>query len=147
MSRKWAGALTVLTVVVGVDVGNADGGWLCFGKREKCETCCTGPSECCQPKRSSCLHPQEAPRGDVAFAIPGVVRSGQAVQVSDEAVRRGLNDAAAREFRRTDNGSGSRGLEDDRLDKLEKDVEKLTELTNRLTVVVEKLDRKVSGQP
>ena len=145
MSRKWTGTLAVLTAVVGIDFSTAEAGWLCFGKSQKCESCCTSPSECCQPKRSCCFHPQEAPRGDIAFAIPGVVRSGQAVQVSDEVVRRGIHEAAAREFRRTDAASGSRGLEEDRLDKLEKDVEKLAELTNRLTVVVEKLDRKVEG--
>lgn len=144
MSRRWTGVLSVLSALAGMGIGTADAGWPCFGKREKCEPCCTA-GECCQPKRHCCFSPTDAPRGEIAFAIPGVVRSGQAVQVSDEVVRRGIHDAASREFRRLDTANGSRGLSDiDRLDKLEKDVEKLAEMTTRLTVVVEKLDRKIT---
>jgi len=83
--------------------------------------------------------------------VPAVVTAGQAVPVSNEVVLRGLRTEAARDFRRSETATralnGEPALSDeDRLDKLEKDVAKLTDLTSRLTVVVEKLDRTINAK-
>lgn len=139
MSRRWAWGLMIPAIFV-IQQSAADAGWFGCFKQEKCQ--CAADQECCRPKHKSCLCPPEAPRGEVAFAIPGVVRSGQAVPVSDNAARRGIHEAAAREFRQNSRAFDEPSVEE-RLDKLEKDVARLGDATNRLSTVVENLDRKL----
>jgi hypothetical protein len=125
--------LAILSAIAGMGVATAEAGCISFFKRAKCDTC-QQQEECCQPKRKCCfLHPQDAPRGEIASAIPAVFRPGQAVQVSDSAVRRGIQAEAARELQAGD-GAGV----DDRIGRLEKDL-------NRLSVIVEKLDQKIDA--
>lgn len=136
MPRLRWNLLVMLSVLATWNVATAEAGGLGLWKRD-CGVC---GQDCCE-KKSKKFGPADAPRGEVAFAVPGVVRAGQAVPVSDEAVRRGLSDSATREFR----AAGERSV-DERLDQLEEDMKRLTELTGRLTTVVESLDRKVGGR-
>lgn len=140
MSRKWGWAL-VLPTMFGLHGSAADAGIFGCFKQDKCQ--CEPEQECCRPKRKCCLRPADPPRGEVAFTIPGVVRSGQAVPISDAAARRGIHEAAAREFRQSSRGLDEPSVED-RLDKLEKDVARLGEATSRLATVVENLDKKLN---
>lgn len=133
MSRRWTGTLVILSAMAGMGVASAEAGCFSFCKRAKCDSC-TQQEECCQPKRKcGLLHPQDAPRGEIASAIPAVFRSGQAVQVSDTALRRAFQTEAARDLQAGD-GAGA----DDRIGRLEKDL-------NRLSVIVEKLDQKIDA--
>lgn len=150
MSPKWVRLLTVVTAVIGINAGRSEAGFFCCSKHSKCEPCACSADPCCRPKRHCCC-PPDAPRGPVSFAVPAVVTAGQAVPVSNEVVLRGLRTEAARDFRRSETATralnGEPALSDeDRLDKLEKDVAKLTDLTSRLTVVVEKLDRTINAK-
>lgn len=141
MLRRSAWGLMV-PAVFALQATVVNAGWFGCSKQDKCQ--CPTEQECCRPKHKCCLCPPEAPRGEVAFAIPGVVRSGQAVPISDSAARRGIHEAAAREFRQTTRGVDDSSLEE-RIDKLEKDVARLGDATNRLSAVVESLDRRLGN--
>jgi hypothetical protein len=78
----------------------------------------------------------------VGFAIPGVVRPGQAVRVTEASMRRAAQEAAVRDLKQTEsaNESGTAGKSnDERLDDLEKDVREMKGLMKRLAVAVDKL--------
>ena len=115
------------------------------------DDCC--PSErcrpACKPRRHCCLCPPEAPRGEVAFAIPGVVRDGAALRVSDTSVETALRRAAALELRAEADLKGDAACDktcEERLDKLESDVKEMKTLMGRMSVAVEKLAKREPGQ-
>ncbi len=139
MPRQWGWAL-VIAVICGINASPVNAGLFGCFKQEKCQ--CKPDENCCRAKHKCCLCPSEAPRGEVAFPIPGVVRSGQAVSISEAAARRGFQEAAARELRQSSRGVDEPSVED-RLDKLEKDVAALGEATRNLAKVAESLNEKL----
>lgn len=151
MSPKWVRLLTVVTAVIGINAGSSEAGFFCCSKKTNCDPCACSADPCCRPKRHCCLCPPDAPRGPVSFAVPALATAGTALPINDRDLLRGASLEQARKIRRDETAAralnGEPALSDeDRLDKLEKDVEKLTELTSRLTVVVEKLDRTINAK-
>lgn len=101
--------------------------------RDKCEPCC-------KPRKQHCFAPSEAPRAEVAFAIPGVVREGTAMRLSEAALQRGIRKAAAHEVK----AEAEADLEADksveeRLTKLEDDVREMKDLMKSMSKTVERL--------
>ena len=147
--RCWAAVLSVGAMAVAV-APPASAGFFCFGKKpsgqQECAPC-QSCEPCCKPKKSCCLFPPEAPDVEVGFAIPGVVRPGQAVRVSESSMRRAVQNAAVSDFKKTESATESDSVgksSDERLDDLEKDVREMKGLMKRLTVAV---DRLAESQP
>lgn len=117
-------------------------GWFWFGCKSRCNACCCDASPCasCKECKLKKLCP-DAPRAEISFAVPAVFRGGHAVRVSDEALRRGVRDAAAREFK--DEHDRAFEGEEDRLDRLEKDVSDLKDITAKLATLLSELNAKV----
>jgi hypothetical protein len=110
-----------------------------FSKKDNCDCHEARCEECGRPKKR-CFGPPPAPEAGVAFAIPGVVRTGQAVRVNESEVRRALQEAAARQVDREagERPRSARSTEE-RLEALEGDVQQLKGLMERLTIAVDKL--------
>lgn len=129
--------------LVGLMAGQTSAGifGLCREKKDCCQqTCPQCPPECCKPKRHCCLLPPDAPDAEVGFAIPGVVRPGQAVQVSGTAMRDAVREAAVRDFKKKSAEAGAVGKSsEERLDDLEQDMKQVKVLMEKLTVAVDKL--------
>lgn len=147
--RCWAAVLSVGAMAVAV-APPASAGFFCFGTKpsgqQECAPC-QSCEPCCKPKKSCCLFPPEAPDVEVGFAIPGVVRPGQAVRVSESSMRRAVQNAAVSDFKKTESSTESNSVgksSDERLDDLEKDVREMKGLMKRLTVAV---DRLAESQP
>lgn len=134
MSWKRVGALVLIAAAF--QSAPVEGGVFGCFKREKCEPWRSCETECAKPKHSCCLCPEDVPRGDIAFSIPGVTRAGQAVPISNPAVRRALSEGVAREARQNSRALGEETLED-RLGKLEEKV-------GRIMTLVEKHDEKLN---
>jgi hypothetical protein len=145
MRRKRCWAVVLSTGAMAFTAADpASAGFFHFGKKScaqpettQCQTC----DPCCKPKKPCCLLPPEAPDVEVGFAIPGVVRPGQAVRVSESSMRKAVQNAAVSDFKResgTESGSEDKSSEE-RLDALEKDVREMKGLMKRLTVAVDRL--------
>jgi hypothetical protein len=132
--NKLARRCVIATAVCAAAWSSASAG--VFSKKDACEC-----EECGKPKKKCCFKaPPAAPEAGVAFAIPGVVRSGQAVRVNEADVRRAVREAAARQVEREagERPAAEKSTED-RLNALESDVQQLRDLMERLTVAVDKL--------
>ncbi len=143
--RCWAAVLLSAELAVVAVASPVSAGLFCFGKKPSPQEC-SAPAQqcepCCKPKKTCCLLPPEAPDVEVGFAIPGVVRPGQAVRVSESSMRRAVQEAAVSELKQTSSNreSGTVGkTNDERLDVLEKDVQEMKGLMKRLTVAVDRL--------
>lgn len=147
--RCWLVGALLAPSLVGLMTNASSAGIFCFGRDKK--DCCQEslppcPPECCKPKRHCCLLPPDAPEGEVGFAIPGVVRPGQAIQVSETAMRHAVREAAVRDLKKSAEAVGVGKSSDDRLDDLEKDMKQVKVLMEKLTVAVDRLaDNQLKG--
>ncbi len=114
------------------------GGLWSRGDCEQCDQAEVACKECSRPKRHCCLFAPEAPRGEVAFALPGVVRDGQAFRVSEESFSRAIRQAAAESAKAPESAVMDSTI-DGRLTKLENDVKKMQDLMDRMAIAVERL--------
>lgn len=136
--RKLAAAL-LASGLCSISTVEAGGFWKCRdAEASRPPAACEA---CCRPKRHSCLCPPEAPRGEVAFALPAVAREGHALRLTEDAVERalqkaGIETAKAAELKESAAGQGT---VDERLTKLEGDVGAMKNLMDRLAVAVEHL--------
>lgn len=85
--------------------------------------------------------PPDAPDGEVGFAIPGVVRPGQAVPVTEASMRQAVREAAARDLKSTPEAAVQQKSTEQRLDALEKDVQSIKSLMGKIEFVIDRLDQ------
>lgn len=108
-------------------------GLACLAAAAVCGT--AGPSQAGFWEWKHChCGPKHAPRGEVAAVVPAVMRSGPAVEISPKDLERALAK------QRTEEAAAADDDLTQRLEKLEGNVEKLTDLVTRLANAVEKLE-------